>query len=130
MLKQDIPEGFSCRGSIVNITSLCATCAIPNTTAYSSHKVGILTLSKTDAIDYGPEMIRVNCVAPGDTATPMLLGCWQAEHVKASIDRNPLRRIEQPEDIENAVVWLSSPMAGWITGISIPVDGGQSLFSG
>ncbi len=130
MLKQDILDGYQCRGSIVNITSIAAKSVIPFLSAYSASKSGLLALSKTDALDYGPEGIRVNCVAPGNTETPMLDKAMGKEHKEANARVNPLRRNAQPEDIANAVVWLSSPLAAYITGIHLPVDGGQSLFTG
>lgn len=130
MLKQGTLDGYQCRGSIVNVTSLCAHSAIPFLTAYSATKAAILGISKTDALDYGPEGIRVNCVAPGNTETPMVYNAMGKEHMEANARLNPLRRNAQPEDIANAIVWLSSPRAGYVNGISLPVDGGQNLFTG
>jgi NAD(P)-dependent dehydrogenase (short-subunit alcohol dehydrogenase family) len=130
MLRQEILEGYQCRGSIVNVSSLCAHSAIPCLTAYSASKAAIMGISKTDALDYGPEGIRVNCVAPGNTETPMVYNAMGKEHMEANARVNPLRRNAQPEDIANAIVWLSSPRAGYVNGISLPVDGGQNLFTG
>jgi NAD(P)-dependent dehydrogenase (short-subunit alcohol dehydrogenase family) len=130
MLKQDILDGYQCRGSIVNVTSLAAKGVIPLLSIYSATKAAILAQSKTDALDYGPDLIRVNCVAPGNTETPMVTKAMGPEHLKANAAINPLRRNAQPEDIANAIVWLSSPYAGYVTGIQLPVDGGQNLFTG
>jgi NAD(P)-dependent dehydrogenase (short-subunit alcohol dehydrogenase family) len=130
MLKQGTLDGYQCRGSIVNVTSLCAHSAIPFLTAYSATKAAILGISKTDALDYGPEGIRVNCVAPGNTETPMVYNAMGKEYMEANARLNPLRRNAQPEDIANAIVWLSSPRAGYFNGILLLVDGGQNLFTG
>lgn len=130
MLKQEPLPGYDCRGSIVNVTSLCATSSIPGLTAYSASKGGLLGISKTDALDYGPEKIRVNCVAPGNTITPMVYRAMGEEHMKMYAASTPLRRNAEPEDIANAIVWLSSPYAAYVTGISLPVDGGLNLNTG
>jgi len=130
MLKQEPLEGFQVRGSIVNVSSLCATIAMPGLMAYSGTKGGVLGLTKTDAFDYGPEKIRVNCVGPGNTLTPMLRSVMGEGHMKHYATNTPLQRLGDPEDIANAVVWLSSPQAAYITGILLPVDGGLALATG
>ncbi|KIX96482.1 uncharacterized protein Z520_07748 [Fonsecaea multimorphosa CBS 102226] len=130
MLKQEPLPQFGYRGSIVNVTSLCATISINGLAAYSATKGGILGLTKTDALDYGPQNIRINAVAPGNTLTPMVVNAMPANHLDLFASMTPLRRNAVPEDIANAIVWLSSPRAAYITGISIPVDGGMNLQTG
>jgi hypothetical protein len=130
MLKQDPLEGYQSRGSIVNVTSLCSTIAMPGLTAFSGTQGGILGLTKTDALDFGPQQIRINCVAPGNVVTSMMDTAMGEEDQKSYASRTPLRRLGQAEDIANAAVWLSSPMAAYITGISLPVDGGFCLVTG
>lgn len=130
MSKQDLLEGYESRGSIVNVTSLCSTIAMPGLTAFSGTQGGILGLTKTDALDFGPQRIRVNCVAPGNVATSMLDSAMGEKDQKEFASRTPLRRLGESEDIANAVVWLSSPLAAYITGISLPVDGGFCLSTG
>lgn len=130
MLKQQPLDGYECRGSIVNITSLSATAPLNNLAAYSASKGGALGLSKVDALDYGPDRIRVNVVAPGNTETPMLKKAAGDEGLKVLAAATPFGRNARPEDIANAVVWLSGPNAAFITGITLPVDGGFSLATG
>lgn len=130
MSKQEHLEGYQCRGSIVNVTSLCSTIAFPGLTAYSGTQGGILGLSKTDALDFGPHGIRVNCVAHGNIATSMLDSAMGEEDRQSYAAKTPLRRLGRAEDVANAVVWLSSPRAAYITGVSLPVDGGFALATG
>lgn len=81
------------------------------------------------AIDHGGHNIRVNCVCPGDVETPLLFGeCEQLgqdreEFLREAANR-PLGRIGTPADVANAVLFLASPMASWITGATLVVDGG------
>ncbi|KAL4801516.1 hypothetical protein BDV18DRAFT_164931 [Aspergillus unguis] len=130
MLTQSPLEGFESRGSIVNVASLCATIALPGLAGYSASKGAALGLSRGDALDYGPHQIRVNCVAPGHIVTPMLEGAMGEEQMKDLAGITPLRRLGRPGDIANAVVWLSSPMACYLTGVNLPVDGGLALSHG
>lgn len=130
MSKQEILEGYKDRGSIVNVTSLCSTIAMPGLTAFSGTQGGILGMTKTDALDYGPQRVRVNCVAPGNIATSMLDSAVGEGEEEGYASRTPLRCLGQSEDVANAAVWLSSPMAAYVTGISLPVDGGFSLRTG
>lgn len=130
MLTQDPLPGFEVRGSIVNVSSICSTIAMPGLMAYSGSKGGVLGLSKTDAIDYGPEKIRVNVVGPGNTITPMLRSAMGPDHMTHYAANTPLQRLGEPEDIANAIVWLSSPLAAYVQGVFLPVDGGLNLCTG
>lgn len=130
MLKQDPLPGFQCRGSIVNVGSISSTIAMPGLSVYSGTKGGVLGLTKTDALDYGPHKIRVNMVGPGNTITPMLRSAMGEHHMEHYAANTPLRRLGDPEDIGNAITFLSSPRAAYITGITISVDGGLNLATG
>ena len=88
-----------------------------------------MNLTRAMAIDHGKHNIRVNCVCPGDVDTPMLRSeCAQlgedAQTFMREAAKRPLARVGTPEDIANAVLFLASPMASWITGAALVVDGG------
>jgi len=116
-------------GSIVNTGSGWSLKGGPKAAAYCAAKAGVLNLTRAMAIDHGKDHIRVNCVCPGDIDTPMLtsecrqLGEDPAQFMKEAADR-PLQRVGTPADVANAVLFLVSDMAKWITGACIVVDGG------
>jgi NAD(P)-dependent dehydrogenase (short-subunit alcohol dehydrogenase family) len=116
-------------GSIVNVGSGWALTAGPRAAAYCAAKAGVLNLTRAMAIDHGKHNICVNCVCPGDVDTPMLRSeCAQlGEDTKAFMREaanRPLARVGTPEDIANAVLFLTSPMSRWVTGAALVVDGG------
>jgi NAD(P)-dependent dehydrogenase (short-subunit alcohol dehydrogenase family) len=116
-------------GSIVNIGSGWSLKGGPRAAAYCAAKSGVVNLTRAMAIDHGRQNIRVNCVCPGDVDTPMLGSeCEQLGEEKDAFMREaanrPLGRVGTPEDIANAVLFLVSPMASWITGAALVVDGG------
>jgi NAD(P)-dependent dehydrogenase (short-subunit alcohol dehydrogenase family) len=116
-------------GSIVNIASGWGLKGGPKAVAYCASKGGLVNMTRAMAIDHGKNGIRVNCVAPGDVDTPMLrseakqLGISWEDFLRDASNR-PLARIGRPEDIANAVLFLASDMASWITGATLVVDGG------
>lgn len=114
-------------GSIVNIASVAAFRATPFNPAYSASKGAVRSLTSSLAVAWGPRGVRVNGVAPGYVAT-RLTGPMQDPTLRsASIDRTPLGRWGTPEDMAAAVLFLASPMASYITGQVLIVDGGMSL---
>jgi len=116
-------------GSIINIGSGWGLKGGPQAAAYCAAKGGVVNLTRAMAIDHGKQNIRVNCVCPGDVDTPLLheeaaqLGEDETEFLKKAADR-PLKKIGQPEDIANAVLYLASDMSSWVTGSILVVDGG------
>lgn len=115
------------RGSIVNMASTAAFVAsrLPAAT-YAMTKAGIRQLTTAAAIELAPHGIRVNAVAPATIETPFVRGTIDSEEQRAAtIARSPLGRIGQPEDVVGAIVFLASPLAGFITGHTLIIDGGR-----
>lgn len=114
-------------GSIINISSLGGLAALPNDVGYTATKHGLIGLTKALALDWAPKGIRVNCVAPGLTNSVMVAEAQEQfpEFFKVRIGRIPIGRVAEPEDQANAILFLASDDASYITGITLPVDGGQ-----
>jgi NAD(P)-dependent dehydrogenase (short-subunit alcohol dehydrogenase family) len=116
-------------GSIVNIGSGWSLKGGPQAASYCAAKGGTVNLTRAMAIDHGKDNVRVNCVCPGDVDTPMLRSeCAQlggdVQIFMREAAQRPLARVGTPDDIANAVLFLVSPMADWITGAALVVDGG------
>jgi NAD(P)-dependent dehydrogenase (short-subunit alcohol dehydrogenase family) len=120
-----IPE-MARRGSgrIVNIGSAAGVLGIPMAVPYSTAKHGIVGLTRSLAVDLGPHNITVNCVAPGTTLTPLVEAATSESFKRAATERTPLGRLGLPRDLAEAVLFLASDRASWITGVVLPVDGG------
>ena len=113
------------KGSVINIGSIQSFVALPNSAAYTTSKGGVRLLTKALAIELGPMGIRVNAIGPGFTATPLNADARQnPEYMANFTGRIPLGRIGAPEDIALPAVFLASEMARYITGVTLPVDGG------
>jgi NAD(P)-dependent dehydrogenase (short-subunit alcohol dehydrogenase family) len=116
-------------GAIINTGSGWSLKGGPKAISYCAAKGGVLNLTRAMAIDHGKHNIRVNCVCPGDIDTPMLasecrqLGEDTGLFMKEAANR-PLARVGTPQDVANAVLFLVSDMAKWITGAHLVVDGG------
>ena len=114
-------------GSIVLLSSAAARIGLANHEAISAAKAGIEGLALAAAASYASKGIRVNCVAPGMTRTPLTAKLLQNEMMaKASAGMHALGRIGEPDDIASAIEWLLDPEQSWITGQVIGVDGGLS----
>jgi NAD(P)-dependent dehydrogenase (short-subunit alcohol dehydrogenase family) len=116
-------------GSILNVASVSSFVGQQGTPAYCASKGAVLMLTKSLAVDYGPERIRVNCICPGITDTPMLrahadhAGDPDA-HLRRRLGRVPAGAMLYPEDMGRAAAFLCSDEASGITGASLVVDGG------
>ena len=115
-------------GAIVNTSSLAGLAGSKGGPAYVASKHGVVGLTKTAALEYGKHNIRVNAVCPGPIRTPMMERIMAMSGNQAAEDRfikgEPLRRFGQPSEIGEAVAWLCSDRASYVTGLPMPVDGG------
>jgi 3-oxoacyl-[acyl-carrier protein] reductase len=121
----------SAAGTILNISSISGFRATPRTPPYAAVKAAILEYTQTTAAQFANKGIRVNCIAPGSIEFPG--GTWdraksQNPSLYAAILRSiPFGRLGRPEEVAQVALFLCSPLARWVTGQNIAVDGGQML---
>lgn len=124
--------GRKAGGAIVNIASVAGIGAIPGSNGYGVSKAAIIHLTKTMASEWATKGLRVNCVAPGFIDAPMALEMFADDRVdRTRIERRlPMRRLGSPDEIAKAVGFLASDAASYITGVTLPVDGGWCAYGG
>ena len=115
------------RGRIVSTSSINAETVQGNSTAYCASKGGVRTFTRGAAVDLGPHQITVNAVGPGHTITGMTRKHMGTQWEKDGIERSALKRLGTPEDIANAMAFLASDEASYITGQTIYVEGGRTI---
>jgi NAD(P)-dependent dehydrogenase (short-subunit alcohol dehydrogenase family) len=133
--KYAVPHMIERGGAIVIVGSVQSMSAISNSIAYVCSKHGLLGLTRAMSLDYAHKGIRVNCVCPGAIDTPMLR--WAAglsddpeKVIQTCNHMHPLGRIGKPEEVADAITYLASPMASFITGAALLVDGGMLVPAG
>lgn len=125
-MRYQIPEMLkSGCGAIVNISSVLGSVATQLSVAYIAAKHGVIGLTKTAALEYAQQNVRINAVGPGYTDTP-LLSKYSEEKRASVIQRHPIGRLAKPEEIANLIYWLCSDEASFVTGAYYPVDGGYT----
>ena len=133
MLKQEplpvVKGQRACRGSIVNTASMSGLAVIGTLAPYNASKHAVVSMTRVDARQYAKDKIRVNCVCPGFTETPMFRGSdLSQEYINAAIAESPMNRLIDAEEIAEGVLFLSSSGGSAVTGISLPLDGGALLY--
>ena len=114
-------------GSIINLSSICGQLGVPNMAGYSAAKAAVDNFSRTAAAEGAPHGVRVNVIIPAVIETPATASMLATEESRSSTEKLiPMGRVGQPEDVAPAIVFLASDEARYITGASLPVDGGRS----
>ena len=116
-------------GSIVNISSMASQYGLPKVIAYSASKGAIESMTRAMAVELSPKGIRVNCIAPGFIATDMSAKALNndPERKNKVLSRTPMGALGLPSDIGDAALFLASSESAYITGVVLPVDGGNSI---
>jgi NAD(P)-dependent dehydrogenase (short-subunit alcohol dehydrogenase family) len=126
VIKIMLPQGT---GNIINISSMASQYGIPKVIAYTASKSAIEGMTKAMAVELSPQGILVNCIAPGFIATDMSAKALNSdpERKQKVFARTPLGRLGEPGDIGDAALFLASDQAKYLTGVVLPVDGGNSI---
>ncbi len=126
VLKKMVPRG---RGSVINISSMSALYGLPQIAAYSSSKTALLGLTRALASEFSYSGVRINSIAPGFIESDMLNKVMEKdpERKQKVMGRTPMRRLGTPDEIGHAAVFLASDASKFITGVCLPVDGGNSI---
>ena len=114
------------QGSIVNTSSIMGLTGAIRVPAYTAAKHGVAGLTKAAALEYGRHGIRINAVCPAPIYTPMLMSAFEKrpDMEQRYARSEPMKRLGQPEEVGEAVAWLCSDRASYVTGLPMPVDGG------
>ena len=113
------------KGKVIHIASIAGQIGFPNSVAYCASKGGIMGMTKAMAMELAPKKINVNCLAPGDVATPLnehLLS--KPKYLKSRVDNTPYGRVGRVQDIAPGAVYLASDESDFVNGITLTIDGG------
>lgn len=130
-LTRNVAQGMVSRGRgvILNITSMAALYGLPKVAAYSASKTAVLGMTRVLAVEWAPHGVRVNSLAPGFIFSEMTDKALNSDpdRKRRVMERTPMGRMGQAEEIASAAVFLCSDAASFITGVNLPVDGGNSI---
>lgn len=129
LIQQVAPEMCERKdGAIIIVSSIGGLRGSPVIGAYNVSKAADFQLARNYAVEYGPDNVRVNCIAPGLIRTDFARALWEdPEREKQTNRSTPLRRIGEPHEIAGAVVYLASPAAAFMTGQAMVIDGGVTI---
>ena len=129
-MKYQIPEMLKRgNGSIINVASILGKVGFASAPAYVAAKHGLVGLTKSAALEYSSQGVRVNAIAPAFIETPMLERAGLTTDPEAKqqlVDMHPIGRLGQPEEVAHAIAWLASDEASFVTGHTLLVDGGYT----
>jgi NAD(P)-dependent dehydrogenase (short-subunit alcohol dehydrogenase family) len=117
------------RGNIINISSMASQYGLPKVIAYTASKSAIEGMTRAMAVELSPMGILVNCIAPGFIVTEMSEKALNSdgERIRKVLSRTPLGKLGNPADVAEAAFFLASDKSGYLTGVVLPVDGGNSI---
>ncbi len=125
-MKYEIPAMIqNGAGVIINISTNLTKLSEPTTSMYTASKAAVEALTRIAAVEYGPYGIRINAINPGAVETPMIRRIFSDEMLMELKEKNPLKKIAEPQDIAEAVLWTCSPKAKHINGTLFTIDGGS-----
>jgi glucose 1-dehydrogenase len=126
-----VPEISRAAGKIICVSSVHQEIPWAGHANYAASKGGVMMLMKSIAQELAPYFIRVNSIAPGAIRTPINLSAWDTQAAYADLmTLVPYKRIGEPDDIAQAAVWLASDASDYVTGATLFVDGGMTLYPG
>lgn len=126
--KHALPHLKSTQGSIINTASAGGVIGFPNAFAYATTKGGVISATRALAVDYAEHGVRANAIAPGTGVTGMTETLLQDDAVyEAFVSPIPMHRLGQPTDVAGAALFLASDYSSYVTGATIPVDGGWTM---
>ena len=131
LMQQSMPYLIERKGSVVNVSSVTGIRAFPGVLSYCTSKAAVDQLTRCSALEMAAKGVRVNAVDPGVIVTKLhrtggMDDDAYAAFLEHSKTTHPLGRVGQPEEVAELIYFLASPRAGWITGISFPIDGGRA----